>query len=168
MAEGREQLEDIKGVLVDLDAMVFVGDLGPAWNFNRLNGALRHIMEGPEFVALQRNRYWETGQGLALDAGAFVAALEYAAGRQATIVGKPSRAFFEAPAESMGVGLVDVAVVGDDIGTGVAGARACDAAVVPVPTGKFREGDLSSGSPGPDLVLDFVASLPAALGVGFR
>lgn len=62
------------------------------------------------------------GHGLVLDAGAFVAALEYATGREATIVGKPSPAFFRAAAESMGVDLPDVAVVGDDITTDVAGA----------------------------------------------
>ncbi|MDE2773091.1 MAG: HAD-IA family hydrolase [Gemmatimonadota bacterium] len=51
-----------------------------------------------------------------------MAALEYATGREATIVGKPSPAFFRAAAESMGVDLPDVAVVGDDITTDVAGA----------------------------------------------
>ena len=147
---------------------VIIGDLGPGWDFERLNRAFRHIMEGAEFVALQRNRYWETGQGLALDAGAFVAALEYATGQEATVVGKPSQAFFEAAAESMGVDLVNVAVAGDDIATDVAGAQASGAAAVLVRTGKFREGDLSPGSPTPDLILDSVASLPSALGIGLR
>ncbi len=145
---------------------VIIGDLGPGWDFKRLNRAFRHIMEGAEFVALQRNRYWETGHGLVLDAGAFVTALEYATGQEATIVGKPSPAFFQAAAESMGLDLLNVAVVGDDIATDVAGAQACDAAAVLVRTGKFREGDLSGGLPKPDLILDSVASLPVALGVG--
>ena len=145
---------------------VVVGDLGPGWDFQRLNRAFRHIMGGAEFVALQRNRYWETGKGLVLDAGAFVAALEYATGKEATIVGKPSPAFFRAAAESMGIDPVNMAVVGDDIATDVGGAQACDAAAVLVRTGKFRESDLSSGSPRPDLILDSVAALPRALGVG--
>ncbi len=146
---------------------VIVGDLGAGWDFGRLNQAFRHIMEGAEFVALQRNPYWDTGQGLALDAGAFVTALEYATGQEAMVVGKPSPAFFQAAADSMGVDLFNMAVVGDDIGTDVAGAQACDAAAVLVRTGKFQEGDLSRGSPKPDLILDSVASLPSALGVGF-
>ena len=145
---------------------VVIGDLGPAWDFERLNRAFRHLMEGAKFVALQRNRYWQTGQGLVLDAGAFVTALEYATGQEATIVGKPSPTFFRAAVESMGVDLFNVAVVGDDIATDVAGAQACDAAAVLVRMGKFREGDLSPGSPKPDLILESVASLPAALGVG--
>jgi len=146
---------------------VVVGDLGAGWDFGRLNRAFRHIMEGAHFVALQRNRYWDTGQGLALDAGAFVAALEHATGREALVMGKPNPAFFQAAADSMGVHLFNMAVVGDDIGTDVAGAQACDAAAVLVRTGKFREDDLSGGAPKPDLILDSVASLPPALGVGF-
>lgn len=146
---------------------VVVGDLGAGWDFSRLNRAFNHIMEGAEFVALQRNRYWDTGQGLALDAGAFVTALEYATGRVAEVMGKPSPAFFQAAADSMGVDLFNLAVVGDDIGTDVAGAQACDAAAVLVRTGKFRDDDLSRRAPKPDLILDSVASLPAALGVAF-
>ena len=146
---------------------VVVGDLGGGWDFTRLNGAFRHIMEGAEFVALQRNPYWDTGQGLALDAGTFVTALEYATGREATLAGKPSAMFFQAAAESMGVELFDLAIVGDDPGTDVAGAHACDAAAVLVKTGRFREGSSTTSVPLPDLVLDSVAALPAALGVGF-
>lgn len=163
-------LADFAGCTIDHTSpeAVIIGDLGPEWDFNRLNRAFLQIMGGAEFVALQRNRYWETGQGLALDAGAFVAALEYATGRQATIVGKPSQAFFEAAAGSMGVNLANVAVVGDDITTDVAGAQACGAVAVLVRTGKYREDDLSPALAKPDLVLDSVASLPWALGVGLR
>ncbi len=146
---------------------VVVGDLGEAWDFARLNGAFRHIMEGAEFVALQRNRYWDTGDGPALDAGAFVTALEYATGREAMLAGKPSAMFFQAAAESMGVDPFNLAVVGDDPGTDVAGAHACDAAAILVRTGRFSEGDLTSNIPQPDLILDSVATLPSALGVGF-
>ncbi len=146
---------------------VVVGDLGAGWDFARLNRSFNHIMDGAEFVALQRNRYWDTGQGLALDTGPFVTALEYATGREAVVMGKPSQAFFRAAADSMGVDLFNLAVVGDDIGTDVAGAQACEAAAVLVRTGKFREGDLGRGAPRPDLILDSIASLPSALGVGF-
>ncbi len=146
---------------------VVVGDLGAGWDFSRLNRSFNHLMEGAEFVALQRNRYWDTGQGLALDAGAFVTALEYATGQEAQVMGKPSPAFFQAAADSMGVDLFNMAVVGDDIGTDVVGAQACDSAAVLVRTGKFRDEDLGRGAPKPDLIIDSIASLPSALGVGF-
>ena len=146
---------------------VVIGDLGEAWDFTRLNDAFRHIMEGAEFVALQRNRFWDTGEGFALDAGTFVTALEYATGREATLAGKPNAMFFQGAAESMGVELFNLAVVGDDPGTDVAGAHACNAAAILVKTGLFQEGALAPSMPRPDLILDSVATLPAALGVGF-
>ena len=101
-----------------------------------------------------------------MDAGSFVAALEYATGREATLAGKPSPMFFQGAAESMGVELFKLAVVGDDPGTDVAGAHDCDAAAILVKTGRF-EGALTRNMPQPDLILDSVATLPAALGVGF-
>jgi ribonucleotide monophosphatase NagD (HAD superfamily) len=49
----------------------------------------------------------------------------------------------------------------------VAGAQACDAAAILVKTGRFEGGALLPKMPAPDLILDSVATLPAALGVGF-
>ncbi len=75
--------------------------------------------------------------------------------------------FFQGAAESMGVELFNLAVVGDDLGTDVAGAQACEAATILVRTGRFQEGAPAPNKPRPDLILDSVATLPAALGVGF-
>ncbi len=147
---------------------VIVGDMGKDWDFQMLNTAFQQIMEGATFIALHRNRHWDTGEGLAMDAGAFVTALEYATKKKAMTLGKPSRAFFRAAAESMGVDLFNMAVVGDDIRTDIAGANACDAASVLVKTGKFTEDDLYSRKTKPDMTLDSIASLPNALGVGFN
>ncbi len=143
---------------------IIVGDLGRGWNFDLMNRAFRQIRGGAEFVALQRNRYWETSEGPTLDAGAFVAALEFASGQEATLAGKPSPTFFQSAADSMGIGLSAMAVVGDDITTDVAGARACGAKGVLVRSGKFRPDDLERSGPKPDLILDSLAGLPAALG----
>lgn len=144
-------------------AAVVVGDLGEAWTFTRLNQAFRQVLAGGRLVALQRNRYWKTADGLALDAGAFVAALEYAAGVSATVVGKPSQAFFTSAIRTLGtVAPADVVVVGDDATTDVAGARACGCTGVLVRTGKHRPEDEGSN---PDAVIDSLAGLPALLGV---
>jgi len=147
---------------------VIIGDLGIGWDFDHLNGAFNHIMEGAEFIALQRNAYWDTGNGLALDAGTFVTALEYATGHDALVMGKPSPEFFQAAADSMDLDLFNIAIVGDNIETDVAGAHACDAASVLVRTGNFQEDHLSRGVAKPDLVIDSIASLPSALGVSFN
>src|SRR3982074_1605 len=70
-------------------AAVGLGDLGAAFTAELLNGAFRMLMDGAELVALQHNRYWRRADGLALDVGAYAAALEDATGREAIVVGKP-------------------------------------------------------------------------------
>lgn len=144
------------------DAVV-VGDLGDSWSYGRLDAAFRHLLGGARLVAIQRNRYWRTGGSLHLDAGPFVAALEYASGREAIVAGKPSPVFFEAAARSLDLTLEHVAMVGDDVEADVLGARAAGASGILVRTGKFREEDLDRA--GPHHVLDSVADLPGLLGL---
>ena len=144
---------------------VVVGDLGPAWTFERLNRAFRQLGDRATLLAIQKNRYWRAAEGLVLDAGPFVAALEYASGRQAVVVGKPSAAFLEAAAAGLRLPLADVALVGDDIVSDVGGALAAGARGILVRTGKFRPGDLEAGVVSPTAVIDSVAALPRLLGV---
>jgi len=138
---------------------VVVGDLGAAWTFERLNHAFRLIQEGGAgLIGLGRTRYWQTDTGLQLDAGPFIAALEYATGREALIFGKPDRRFFSAICETLHLPPVQVAMVGDDILTDVGAAQAAGLKGVLVRTGKFRPSDLETPIR-PDLILDSVAVL---------
>ncbi|MGA2320955.1 MAG: TIGR01458 family HAD-type hydrolase, partial [Solirubrobacteraceae bacterium] len=75
-----------------VDAVV-LGDLGEGFTAEVLNEAFRLLMGGAELVALQHNRYWRRSDGLALDVGAYAAALEYATATEAVVVGKPAPAF---------------------------------------------------------------------------
>lgn len=142
---------------------VVVGDMGDGWTMAVLNQALRALLAGAEFLALHKNRYWKTSGGLCLDAGAFVVALEYATGRSATLVGKPSRPLFEAAAHHMGLGLEDVAMVGDSLITDIAGAKSAGCQGILVRTGKFDAEELSRGDIEPDLVVDSLAAVPNLL-----
>ena len=143
---------------------VIVGDLGPEWTFDRLDAAFRQLMNGADLVAVQRNRYWKTASGLTLDAGPFVAALEYAAATKATVVGKPAAAFFEAALGLLDLPLSEVLMVGDDVASDVGGAIEAGLGGVLVRTGKYRPEDLGHGV-APDAVVDSVADLPALLGL---
>jgi len=145
------------------DAIV-VGDLGEAWDFRRLNAAFRQLLGGARLVALQRNRYWRTPDGLTIDAGAFVAALEYAASVEAVVVGKPSAEFFRLAAASLPDGAAPALVVGDDVETDIAGAHAAGLPSVLVRTGKFRPESLEAARVKPDLVLDSAARLEDLFG----
>ena len=137
---------------------VVVGDMGEEYNFAILNRAFRLIMDGAEIVALQKNRYWRTAGGLSLDAGPFVVALEYATGKQATVVGKPTAAYFHLAVDDIGLPVDRTAMIGDDVEVDVAGAQRAGLKGVLVKTGKFRENDLQLGIT-PDLVIDSIADL---------
>jgi HAD superfamily hydrolase (TIGR01458 family) len=117
-------------------------------------------------VACQKNRYWREAGGLSLDAGPFVAALEYAASVRARVVGKPSREFFLAALSGTDVEPSSVLVVGDDVETDVLGATSAGMRAALVRTGKYRPGDEERVPHQGVLVLESLASLPEALAGG--
>jgi HAD superfamily hydrolase (TIGR01458 family) len=150
-------LEDLAGIVLTEDRPdhVLVGDLGEGFTYERLNLAFGHLMEGAELLALQKNRYWQADVGLSLDAGPFVAALEYASGKQASVVGKPERDFFRLALEDLGFEADEVAMVGDDAEADVIGARRAGLVGIQVRTGKWQ-GDTAEA----DLVVGSIAGLP--------
>jgi phospholysine phosphohistidine inorganic pyrophosphate phosphatase len=139
---------------------VVVGDLGRGWDFDTLNRAFRLLMaeDALPLLALGLTRFWRAPDGLRLDAGAFVRALEYATGREAVVLGKPDRAFYATAVDSLGAAPEEVVMVGDDVVTDVGGAQAAGLVGVLVRTGKFSPTDLE-GDVQPDAVLDSVADL---------
>jgi HAD superfamily hydrolase (TIGR01458 family) len=140
---------------------VVVGDLGRGWDFATLNRAFRLLMSdaAPPLVALGLTRYWRADDGLRLDAGPFVRALEYAAGRAAVVLGKPDPAFYHGAVEDLDLEPGQVVMVGDDVRSDVEGAQRAGLTGVLVCTGKFSPSDLD-GDVSPEAVLDSIADLP--------
>lgn len=138
---------------------VVVGDAAEHFTYAAMNAAFRQLEAGADFLALAVNRTFRDSDGhLSLDAGAFVAALEYASGRQAEILGKPSPAFFETALASMGCAGAEAVMVGDDAESDVAGAlEAGLGRAVLVRTGKYRPGDETRFAPPPTHVADDLA-----------
>jgi HAD superfamily hydrolase (TIGR01458 family) len=142
---------------------VILGDLGEAWSYALLQEAFEYVMGGSALIALSRDRYWQRGDRLALDAGPFVRALEYAAGVEARVAGKPSPDFYLAALGSLGVaGPADAAMVGDDLWSDVEGAQRAGLQGWLVRTGKFREDTLRDSGITPNRVLPSVAALVPA------
>jgi HAD superfamily hydrolase (TIGR01458 family) len=139
---------------------VLVGDLGRAWTYDVLQAAFDVLQSGAPLVACSRDRYYRRDGALALDAGPFVAALEYAVRREALVAGKPSASFFHAAVASLGLGpAARVVMVGDDLWSDVQGAQGAGCAAWAVATGKFRPEDLASSGIAPERVLASVAEL---------
>jgi HAD superfamily hydrolase (TIGR01458 family) len=141
---------------------VVIGDVGRAWNYDLMNELFRTVIDGAEIVALHKGRFWQVEDGPAIDIGAFVAGLEYATGKTASVVGKPSPAMYYAALSDLGFEADDVAMIGDDIYNDVAGAQAAGIRGVLVKSGKYREDFVAESGVTPDLV---VAGIKEAAGI---
>ena len=118
------------------------------------------MMDGAELVALQHNRYWRRSDGLALDVGAYAAALEYATGREAVTVGKPAREFFLAAMADLGT--ERGVMIGDDVEADVGGAMGAGLPGVLVRTGKYRQ-DALKARVTPTAIVDSIKDVPTLL-----
>ena len=159
--------EDLGGiVLVDADEqadVVVLGGAGPEFDYATLNRIFRLAVSGTPLVAMHRNLFWSTRDGLQLDTGAFLAGIEQAAGVEAVTVGKPSRACFDAALEILGVEPGHALMVGDDLEADVVGGQAAGIRGVLVRTGKYRDETLQRSGAIPDYIVDSFADIPALL-----
>lgn len=98
--------------------------------YGDLRDACLAIRRGADFVATGRDPTYPQPDGLWPGTGAIVAAVEYATGRQASIVGKPEPQLFETALDRLGDGRT--LVVGDRLDSDVAAAQRAglDAALV--------------------------------------
>ena len=133
-------MEDLPEAADTPDA-VLLGDAAQHFTYERLNDAFRILLDGGKFYALGRNRYFKGDSGLELDAGAFVAALEYASGAEARLIGKPSPDYFREAAKEIDADPATTLMVGDDVEADVLGAVDAGFMAALVTEGKFREGD---------------------------
>lgn len=144
------------GSMVD---SVIIGDAGDKITYESLNTAFRHLMDGADLIALENDRYWMAPDGLSLSAGPIVQALEFATGKTAMIVGKPSKTFFELALRDMGLRADQVAMIGDDIRTDIGGARSMGIQGILVRTGKYRKDAVDNSEIKPECIIDSIAQL---------
>src|SRR5919109_1143617 len=169
MAAIREDLAEHVTLVDDGAEVVLVGgadetaETREVFAYENLNRAFAELREGARLVCLHKNRWWQTASGPLLDAGAFVAGLEYAAEAEADVVGKPTATYFEAALEELDAAPSDAVMVGDDVESDVGGAKRIGMRGVLVRTGKFRRDTLEAAEPQPDAVIDSVAELPDLL-----
>jgi HAD superfamily hydrolase (TIGR01458 family) len=173
---GRRVLALVMAALVaDLDGIELVGDgaeavllggadetdeTGRVFSYMNLARAFGELELGAELYCLHKNTWWQTSRGPMLDAGAFVAGLEYASGVEATVLGKPSQAYFEAALEALDAEPGLTWMVGDDLETDIAGAQRFGLKTVLVRTGKFRPDQLERSTVVPDAVVSSIGFLP--------
>jgi HAD superfamily hydrolase (TIGR01458 family) len=163
------------GLLDDLDGLTLVGmnvdavliggadegeETGRVFSYLNLNRAFHELEAGAELYCLHKNKWWQTADGARLDTGAFVAGLEYAADVEATVLGKPSSAYFAAALGALDAEPGLTWMVGDDIEDDILGAHNHGLRTVLVRTGKFRPDDVERSQVQPDGIVSSIAQLP--------
>src|SRR5438067_53156 len=106
----------MEALLPDLDGIELVGEAadavllggadeteetGRVFSYMNLARAFSELQGGADLFCLHKGRWWQTSRGPLLDAGAFVAGLEYAADVEATVLGKPSSEYFQAALDAV-------------------------------------------------------------------
>lgn len=157
--------EDFAGIdLVDDHAdIVVIGGAEELLTYEAMNHAFRMLVDGAVLLATHANLYWRTLEGLQLDSGAYVRALEAAIGKQAVILGKPDRAFFEQALLSIGVAAQEAVMVGDDIENDIGGAQQAGLRGVLVCTGKHNASSPQLERIKPDAILPSIREVPGWL-----
>jgi HAD superfamily hydrolase (TIGR01458 family) len=130
------------------------------FSYMNLARAFGELELGAELYCLHRNRWWQTKHGAMLDSGAFVAGLEYAAQTEATVLGKPSAAYFDAACEALDAEPRMTWMVGDDLESDIVGAQGVGMHSVLVRTGKFRPDAVERSHVEPDGIVSSLAQLP--------
>ncbi|HET7677290.1 MAG TPA: HAD-IIA family hydrolase [Candidatus Limnocylindrales bacterium] len=151
-------------------AVVLVADPSEEFDWANLQRAFRLLRGGARLVAAHKNRWWLTPAGETIDAGAFVAGLEYSAQVRALVAGKPSRTFYGEAVRRLGVPAAGVAMLGDDLWQDVIGAQRAGLRGILVLGGRHGEAELEraarDGLGGPDGMVRDLAGAVEALLVG--
>jgi HAD superfamily hydrolase (TIGR01458 family) len=160
-----DDLEGLQLVGMNVEAVLLGGadegeETGRVFSYLNLNRAFHELEAGADLYCLHKNRWWQTAEGARLDAGAFVAGLEYAAEIEATVLGKPSNAYFAAALDALDAEAGLTWMVGDDLETDIVGAHKHGMKTLLVRTGKFRPDDVERSQVQPDGIVSSIAQLP--------
>lgn len=143
--------------------VVVIGGAEELLTYEAMNSAFRLVMNGAVLLAMHTNMYWRTANGLQLDSGPYVRALEIATGTHAVVLGKPDRAFFEQALLLTQTQSDETLMVGDDIENDIGGAQNAGIHGVFVASGKHKADSPLLQKIHPDVMLPSIAALPEYL-----
>lgn len=126
--DAKKDFEGICGTnlpMNECNALV-VGLATKLFNYKEMNLYFNFLYNtNRSFIAINKSRYLQTKTGLALGPGPYIAALEFATNRKATLIGKPNDEFFRQAIDQLEPGLPyeNVAMIGDDLKDDVMAAQ---------------------------------------------
>jgi glycerol-1-phosphatase len=125
--------------------------------YDDLRYASLALRRGADFLATGRDPTYPQPDGLWPGTGAIVAALEYATGRTATVVGKPEPQLFLTALDRLGEGRT--LVVGDRLDSDVAAAEKAELDAALVLSGDIDADELDGAEPKPVAVAENLSAL---------
>lgn len=135
----------------------------PEISLGSMTRAMRALLKGARFIAVNVDRRYLGADGYVPGAGAFVGALERATGRSPdVIVGKPSITIVREAVASVGFAPADCLFVGDNVEADVLAAHTAGLPALLVYTGVSTPADLKASGVRVEHVADSVAALAEA------
>jgi HAD superfamily hydrolase (TIGR01450 family) len=132
--------------------------------YDRLRRALRAILEGAAFYAVNRDPRLPVEDGFLPGTGSITAALEYGSGRNAEIIGKPAPGIVLEAMRQLGVSPGETLMVGDGLDLDVVAGHAAGVTTALVLTGltTAEQAKEAVGPRRPDMVFPDLRALLAA------
>ncbi len=139
---------------------VVIGDFSDKISYNEINKVFRFIMNGSKILALSKSHYYFNNNGININTGAFVSMFENACNKEAILLGKPSKEFFNLALTHLGSIPSNTLVVGDDITVDIVGAKTINATSVLVKTGHYNEDLVNKFKIKPNYIMEDITELP--------
>jgi HAD superfamily hydrolase (TIGR01450 family) len=130
-------------------------------SYDRLRRGLRALLAGADFIAVNRDPTLPVEDGFDPGTGSLVAALEYASGRAAEIIGKPAPGVMLEALRAMGAEAGETLVVGDGLELDIVAGHAAGMSAALVLTGMSTraQAEVTAGPSKPDLIFDGIGDL---------
>ncbi len=139
---------------------IILGDIYKDFSWDTLNKVFELLIQNKSIlIGLHKNKYCKRNDKISLDLGPFVSALEYATSKEAIIIGKPSKEFFDLAINSLNLNKDEIIMIGDDINADIGGAKSQNISAIQVKTGKYQQNDESDHFIQPDYRIDSIADL---------
>ncbi|MGP8069125.1 MAG: HAD-IIA family hydrolase [Candidatus Bathyarchaeia archaeon] len=153
-AAGHYASTDPEAVVVGLDRQL---------TYEKLDSALRFLRTGARLVGSYGGAVYMSDRGPALSAGPIIKALEFASGKRAVMIGKPSPRMFTLALQLAGEKASKAVMIGDQIETDIVGARKAGLHTILVLTGVETRESVGRSKVKPDMVINNLEVLETLL-----
>ena len=142
---------------------VVVVGLDRQLTYRKLNDGLQFLRAGARLVGSYGGAVYMSDHGPALSAGSIIKALEFASGKKAMMIGKPSPRMFTLALKLADGKASEAVMVGDQIETDLVGARKAGVHTILVLTGVETRESVNRSKIKPEITIDNLDNLETLL-----